>query len=166
MRWSWILFGLIASATAAQSANPITLKQAADMGLAMNGNGTSAWGPADEALSQNAQRSVAAIMKEADNRNREGDLALERACSVVDPKTTVVTRRAINLSDYASMMDVFKQADPLAPQGRMIAMNRMDGYSQGYEKGALEAWQLAFLASPELKQKICADVADLVRKRQ
>jgi len=171
MRWSWILFVLISSVSAAQSANPIPpkpipLKNVADYALAEHGNGTSAWSPADEALSQSAQRSVEAILKEAENRKREGDIALERACSVVDTKSSLVTRRAINLNVYASMMDVFKQTDPSAPEVRMIAMNRMDGYSQGYEKGALEAWQLAFLVSPELKQKICADVAELVRKRQ
>lgn len=150
---------------AAQLPSHITLKRAADLGLAMHGNGTSAWGVADEELSLRAQRSVAAIMPEANDRGREGNLALARACGTANALTSAQVKRAENLSDYASMMDVFEHKDVQAPHVRMIAMNRMDGFAQGYEKGALEAWQLAFKLQPELKAKICSEIEGLVRKR-
>lgn len=167
-----LCIGLLSGAAAGLAQLPphISLKQTADMGLAMTGGGTSAWGPADDQVSVRAGAATGQVILQADNRGREGNLAMERACGITNAPTTLAQRRATNRAHYASMIQANLNPrsgpdSPVLQRLRMVASNRMDAFASGYETGAYDTLMLLFELSPNVRASVCATVRNTVAER-
>ncbi len=166
---TFVVGGLLLVGVAAAQINsnsPPTLKQIADYALAETGAPIRpAWSAADEAISLSAQSASLRVISANQNRDREGALALRRACGVLSNSREIALKRSLHRADYASQLRIDLKPNLNSPDDNaiqrtnLVGLNRLDAYASGYEAGAFELSQFIFGLEPDVKVTICKIVA-------
>jgi hypothetical protein len=98
------------------------------------------------------------------NIDLEGKMALRQACGDNENIRDIEKERRSNLLRYASIFrEKYKKKisdpDTLSDQDiAVIGLNRIEGYSLGYEKGAKDAFTLILGFDKNLAAKVCGYV--------
>ena len=155
--------GALAQNRTATTLNP---KQIADYVLAETGAPLlPAWSAADETISLRAQSASARVITSSVGRDREGAMALRRACGLLADTHDAAAKRALNRAVYASELRLDLKPNLNAPDDiamqrtNLVGLNRLDAYASGYEIGSYESIDFIFRLEPNIKTKICKIVA-------
>jgi hypothetical protein len=156
------------SAAPALSASPtreVSIKEAADYAVAESGAKLEpAWGPSDEAAALGGRVFATRVLNETKAGRTASDLPIATACGVTMPAEKSSSMRLLYVASTLRR-EMNPTNAPLTDQSRrmaMVAMNRIESYSQGYADSTRDVLNLIFAMSPETKAKFCT----IVRSQQ
>jgi hypothetical protein len=161
-------FAICASSAhgAERSAQRLTVREAADYAIAESGaRRDPAWSSADESASVKGQRLTAQVLGDPLVRRRLANAPLLDVCGM---KAEARESTDLQLISNASILNE-KVTSSKSPQtddlrrASMVALNRIESYSEGYNAGARDIMALVSSISPETKVRLCEMVVKQMR---